>query len=471
MLIKKIINHSLIYAVLPKLPILLGFVILPLITPYLSNIDYGIYGIVLSIVTGVTVIKTLGLDVILMNTYIHHAHSDRYKIVWNEIQGFIFIWSCILGFLVTILLYLILPSEAENNKYSIIVLTVLPIMLYSSLQIISLKYYQMAEEPIQIGVRSLVFGLLTVILSYYLIVYSKIGYMGWIWSMFITETLTFSSYLYPLWIKKRLYPNFFFRWNKMKKLLNIGLPLVPHTSAFFLLDFSDRLVMLKMGVSTANIGLYDFAYKFAGYARVFSESIHQASTPLLIKSFKQNQKSELLRNVIFVESYVVAFVSFAIAIWLKEIFSLMVNNDELRTTYNMGIVLTMAYVYKPMYTAMATVFYYYEKTKEFWKISFIAGLINVVLNVVFIPIFGFKVAVLTTFASFLFIGYSGFYTTKFNELYSQKFYPLRWICYTILLISISYFFKDANYFTKIILTVILLAFTSVNVFRLIKKIR
>jgi O-antigen/teichoic acid export membrane protein len=470
-LIRKILNHSFIYAVLPKLPILLGFVILPLITPYLTDVDYGVYGIVLSIVTGITVIKTLGLDIILMNTFIHHGHSKRYKIVWNEIQGFIFIWSFVLGLLVNILLYFILPIEAETNKYLIILLTAIPIMFYSSLQVVSLKYYQLAEKPMAIGVRSLIFGVLTIFLNYYFIVYLKIGYMGWVWSMFITETLTFLSFIYPLWIKNKLYPNFLFRRNTMKKHLKIGLPLVPHTSAFFLLDFSDRLVMLKMGVSTANIGLYDFAYKFAGYARVFSESIHQASTPLLIKSFKKDGESNFLRDIIFLENYIVAFVSFTIAIWLKEIFSIMVNNEELNSTYNMGINLTMAYVYKPMYTAMATVFYYYEKTKEFWKISFTAGVVNIVLNIIFIPIYGFKAAVFTTFLAFLFIGYAGFYVTQFKKLYSPNFHPLLWVGYTILLLFSSYFFRDAEFLIKFALTVIVLIFTGLKALPLIKKLK
>lgn len=470
-MIKKIFNHSIIYAVLPKLPILLGFVILPLITPFLTDVDYGIYGIVLSIITGITVIKTLGLDVVMMNSYIHHHHSNRYKIVWNEIQGFIFLWSTVLGLLVSVLLYYILPKEAEDNINLIILLTVIPIIFFSSLQVISLKYYQLAEKPIEIGLRSLVFGILSVFLNYYLIAYCRIGYMGWVWSTFIVETITFLSYVYPLWIKKRLYPNFNFRRKIMKRHLKIGLPLVPHTSSFFLLDFSDRLVMLRLGVSTANIGLYDFAYKFAGYARVFTESIHQASTPLLIKSFKENRDSTTLRDVIFLENYVVSFVSFSIALWLKEIFGLMVNNEDLRATYDMGIILTMAYVYKPMYTAMATVFYYYEKTKEFWKISFSAGVLNIILNIIFIPIYGFKAAVYTTFLAFLFIGYAGFYVTKFKKLYSYNFHPILWVSYTIGLLGISYYFKDAHFSLKSGLTLCILIFSCIKVIPLINKLK
>ena len=102
-MIKKIINHSLIYAILPKLPILLGFLMLPFLTPFLTNMDYGVFGIIMSITTGATVIKGLGLDMILMNSFIHHYKSSRYKFVWNEIQGFIFLWSIVLGLLIGLL--------------------------------------------------------------------------------------------------------------------------------------------------------------------------------------------------------------------------------------------------------------------------------------------------------------------------------------------------------------------------------
>jgi O-antigen/teichoic acid export membrane protein len=470
-LIKKIINHSLIYAILPKLPILLGFLMLPFLTPFLTNTDYGIFGIIMSITTGATVIKGLGLDMILMNSFIHHYKSKRYKFIWNEVQGFIFLWSIVLGLLIGLLIYGLLPTEAIKDRGLIITLTIVPIIFYSSLQIVSTKYYQLAEEPIQIGYRSLIFGVLSIVLNYYLIVVMKMGYLGWVWSLFVTETLMFLSYIYPVWICKKLYPNFLFRRRAIKRYLRVSLPLVPHTSAFFLLDFSDRLVMINLNVSTANIGLYDFAYRFAGYARVFSESIHQASTPLLIKEYKKRKETSYIKDMIFLQGFVVCFVSFALSIWLKEIFQIMVKNDDLVNTYSMGIILTMSYAYKPMYTAMATVFYYHEKTKEFWKISFIGGLINISLNIIFIPIYGYKVAVFTTFLSFLYIGFSGFLVTSFKKTYPYDFKPCMWVVYIIILLFISYTFKDSSYSIKLVLTLILFIFTIIKSNTLIKKIK
>jgi O-antigen/teichoic acid export membrane protein len=444
---------------------------LPVLTPFLTDIDYGIFGIILSVTAGATVIKGLGLDIILINSYIHNFKSERYKFIWNEIQGFIFLWSIILSVIISLTIFYVLPVDAEKNRELIIILTVIPLIFYSSLQIISTKYYQLAERPLQIGYRSLIFGIISIGFNYYLIVVKEMGYMGWLWSLFITESLVFLSYIYPIWFRKKLYPNFLFRRRAIKRYLKISLPLVPHTSAFFLLDFSDRLVMINLGVSTANIGMYDFAYRFAGYARVFSESIHQASTPLLMKEYKARNKTSYIKDMIFLQSFVVCFVSFSISIWLKEIFYLMVKNEDLVSTYSMGIILTMSYAYKPMYTAMATVFYYHEKTKEFWKISFVGGLINIILNIIFIPIYGFKVAVATTFIAFLYIGYSGFLVTGFKKIYDYNFRPLIWIAYTIILLIIAYSFKDSSMLLKLLLTIGLIIFTIVNIIPLIKKIR
>jgi len=131
----------------------------------------------------------------------------------------------------------------------------------------------------------------------------------------------------------------------------------------------------------------------------------------------------------------------------------------------------MSYAYKPMYTAMATVFYYHEKTKEFWKISFIGGLINISLNIIFIPIYGYKVAVFTTFLSFLYIGFSGFLVTSFKKIYPYDFKPFMWIVYIFILLFISYSFKDSSYPIKLVLTLILFIFTIIKSNTLIKKIK
>ena len=75
----------------------------------------------------------------------------------------------------------------------------------------------------------------------------------------------------------------------------------------------------------------------------------------------------------------------------------------------------MSYNYRPQYLAVSIRLVYFERTKKLWRISLIAGLINLVLNIFLIPIYGFQIAAATTFVALLYMGYSGFFSINIQE--------------------------------------------------------
>jgi O-antigen/teichoic acid export membrane protein len=75
---------------------------------------------------------------------------------------------------------------------------------------------------------------------------------------------------------------------------------------------------------------------------------------------------------------------------------------------------------------------YAEKTKILWRVSFIAGLSNVLMNLVAIPIWGFESAIYTTFISYMYMGYSGFYFKVFKEINPVRYYPEFWLALTLI---------------------------------------
>src|SRR6185436_11346015 len=66
--------------------------------------------------------------------------------------------------------------------------------------------------------------------------------------------------------------------------------------------------------------------------------------------------------------------TFLVSIWLKEIFFILIRNDELKSGYGIGIILVMGYAYRPMYWSAGIKLSIYEDTAMLWRISFIAGL-------------------------------------------------------------------------------------------------
>ncbi|MBD8017029.1 lipopolysaccharide biosynthesis protein [Kaistella pullorum] len=432
---KKLASHTLIYGLSPYLPRILGLFILPIITKDLTTLDYGIYGVILAYVAAIEVLKDLGLNMILYNSFTKMPH--QFKWMWRSIYGFLTLWNLGYAVIAAALIYWIVPPEAFKNVWIIIALNLLPIVFFGPTQLIGRVYFQMKEKPMEIAVRTVIFGVLTIVLNLYTISYLKMGYMGWFWSSCIVGLLTNISFWYPVNIKYKLTPIFNFKWKQMKRNLSISLPTVPHYYSSYIIQTSDKAMLSAMNVSTGEIGGYNFAATFGGLFGQLGNALGQAVRPLFNIYYKSNNYRKV-REIIFVMQLLFFTLTFLASLWLKEIFSILVKNKELATTYPIAIILIMAVNYRPMYFGSVNVLIYGEKTKKLLYVTFIASLLCVVLNFSLIPVWGIWAAVFSTYISFLYMGYSGYFLKEFKVV-DVPFYPLAWLVATLVLTVSAYF--------------------------------
>ncbi|PKP46454.1 MAG: hypothetical protein CVT95_06975 [Bacteroidetes bacterium HGW-Bacteroidetes-12] len=62
-MLKKLFSHSFLYAVGPQIPRFANLLVLPIITQYLTSLDYGVYGTLLAYTGLMQGLKSLGFDV------------------------------------------------------------------------------------------------------------------------------------------------------------------------------------------------------------------------------------------------------------------------------------------------------------------------------------------------------------------------------------------------------------------------
>src|SRR5690554_6722207 len=460
----KLIKHTLIYGLSPYVPRLLGIFILPIITKDLTELDYGVYGIILAFVAGIEVLKDLGLNLILYNS--HTQMPKQFRWMWRSIYGFLMLWNIVYAFLAAGLIYLIVPLEAKDNVFLIMVLNVLPIILFGPTALLGRVYFQMEERPRQIAWRTIVFGVLTILLNLYTISYLKLGYMGWFWSTCIITIGLNASFWYPINKKYKITPIFNFKWRLMKNNLKVSLPTVPHYYSSYVMQTSDKVILNLMNVNTGAVGNYTFAGSFAGYFNQLGNAIGQASRATLNK----NNKSENYlanRDLIFKVQLFFFAATFICCIWLKEIFSILVNNQGLAATYPYAIVLIMAANYRPMYLGATNYIFYVQKTKKLLYVTVIASIISIVWNVLLIPKLGIMAAILTTYISLMYLGYSGYYLKDFKKI-NINYYPILWLLATILLTGTAFYVVEFSLLIKAIITLILV---TVNLFILKRFIK
>lgn len=453
-MLARVISHSVIYSLGPQLPKLAGLFLLPFITPHLTDMDFGVWGTIMAYSMIFSAARDLGLVVPMLNSF--YKNPSRWKWVWRQIYFFLIVYGILFTLLQILTLYLIMPSEvSQTNMVVILLLIGLQSLLLDVPITIGTRFFQVREKPMPVSAIAFVSGFIAVFVQYITVVYFQVGYMSWFYATFLSSL--FGSICYVILNHKhRIYPLFTIRMNWLKPRLKISLPLLPHNYSAYLLNASDRVVMNWFNVSTSNIGMYNVAYMWGNYMDLVGGAVGTAVGPLYYKHFISNEKNSLKALRIFNDFLQVSFVlgAFILALWTKELFYVFIKNDQLRESYLLAVIIIMGYCYRPMYWLIVNRLQFSEKTNQLWKISLLGGVINIILNLIFIPIFGYKAAAFTTFIALMYIGFSGFFLKEFKALDKQDYQPVRWFVLIIFCTLLAYISQNLALSYKMILSII-----------------
>ena len=113
-------------------------------------------------------------------------------------------------------------------------------------------------------------------------------------------------------------------------------------------------------------------------------------------------------------------------------------------------------MYRPFYVACVDKNIFFEKTKNILYISVGGGMLNILLNLLLVPYFGIQSVLFTTFVSYLYMGFSGFYINSIKEDLDFKGNPMIFIFIIISTLIISLILMDLTLYLKIIISILIL---------------
>lgn len=450
-MIKEIVKSSAIYGISPYIPRIISFLLLPLLTEHLSDVDYGISGTIAAYTGALQALTTLGMSAYLQ---VHFFKSPcQYKVLWRQLYGFLTLWMVAFAIIQSVMLYFIIPEEAESNKWLIILLTNFNGVIFGPAGFIGPLYYQLSKQPVPVAWRTVIAGLISVFVNYMTIVVFEWGYMGWYVSSFLGVFVSNAIYWYDLNFILNLRPILRPKKRTVFQALKVSLPMIPHYYSAYLISSSNKMVMDISKTSIKSIGELNFAQQFSSMAESAVFAIETAIKPINFESIKINKEEESKR-AIYIYALLTYSMTFLFALWSKEIFGLMVHNEDLVGTYPLAAFLVLSLNYRPMYIAATNVMFYYEKTLDVLKITMVAGIIALVGNILFIPHFGLIAAAIVTYVAFLYQGYVGFVTKIYREKTTVSYPVLVILVFQLLLTIVAMLILDIIWPYKVLVTVI-----------------
>lgn len=446
-----LIKNGMLLTIAPFLPKVINILLLPIVTKYLTDVDFGIAATIAAYSQSIAAFSTLGLIVVIQNSFFKHPH--HYKIVWRQVYGLLNIWMIIYAFLQAILLYFFIPEEAEQNKWMIIALTNFSTVFFGPTATIGNAYYIYTKQSFQVVWRSILASFITILSNYILIVHFKMGYMGWYVSSFIGVFFSNVTYWNVVNRKLKLRPIYKLKWRFIRQSLALSMPTIPHFYTPYLLDGAGRLALDQSKVPQSEIGRLSLSQQLGAVFETGQKGINDALTPFIMKAIKENNQ-QLIKKIIPVFVSLIFGLAFILSLWSKEIFKILLSNESLQSAYPYFILYIMSLGYRPMYLIASNYYFYFEKTKQLLLISFTSGIIATVIYFIFVPQFSIWAFLIGHFIACLYYGYSGYFYSGYTKNSTIRV-PVFSIMALHLFLTVAAYYLVDYFIAKIVITILL----------------
>jgi len=454
----KIIYKAILFTLALRFPQIVNILILPLITPFLTLKDYGVFGLISAYLIIFQILVPLGLPVVLQNTYFEK--KETFNQLWANMYGLMTLFSIIMSILCCVTLYLIIPSE-ESSNYFLLAFLLSGYLILSPIETIATNFFVLKGKPYPILYRSVLTALIAGMISFYTIKILGLGYLGWFISMFSTNLILTVSYIKIFWSKFKIFPKIKIPSKREIKEYSTGFKVIPHNLSLYFFNTSDRAILDLFKINISDIGLYSQGYSIGANGMILINGIFSAFTPKIQTLYRKGDPGSLkqLREIFKMILIVTLGIIFVISLWMKEIYFFLFRNPELQIGYPIGLIILASSSFWLLYSFASIPLFIKKKTEIVFSISLVGAITNVLLNVLFIPQYGIWAAALSTYLSYLIIGISIFFYRRYIYLLEQifekplLFYLMATLAIVILTI-IAYLFKDATIPVKLSISVI-----------------
>ncbi len=375
-----------------------NFLLMPVLSHYLTPTDYGLLALINTYVTIVIPLVSLVAYSYITVEYFHMEDQRKFASLFSSIAVIPILPTIVLFFLGYFFYdylagILELPADAKWWALSMFPLAAMTIYIdtISSYQIIikDSKYY---------AVYNILRVLVEVGLTLFLVVYMGMGWKGRLLSWVVTSIIfTAVSFLY-FYRKKLLTLDI--QWKYVKASIIFGAPLIFHSLGKFVVNQSDRLFISKM-VSLKEAGIYSVGYTIGTVMLIGASALANIATPFImerLKAIDEDQERQIRRfTYICIGGLLVIFFIMNIA---SPFFFKYFMDIRYLQGYTYVLWVSLGYFFWGVYMLFSSYIYYYKKTKFLIWLAIINIITNLVFNYYFIEKYGGIGAAYATALSF-----------------------------------------------------------------------
>ena len=410
---KKLFQTSFIYGLGSIGGSIVGFFLLPVYTRFLHPADYGILEILTTTSSIITILLIFGMDNSFARFYFDSQTEEYKKQVISTTAIFLI---CLTGLVIPILLissnFLNRFLFGQNNYIVLLQLTFLLSGL-AALFKVPMLLFRIRREAVKYSTISILNVFLVAPLNIFFVVGLRKGVLGIMEGRTIAQIviLLIAYYL----IRKDL--SVILSLNLLKEMLRYAIPIIPAGLMLWILSLSDRFFLLKLA-DPIEVGLYSVGLKFASILAIAIGAFSLGWGEFAFSRLDRKDRDIVYSRTLTYFIFVTCLILLGLSLFGKEVVMLMTTKEYLRASSVIPI-LGLGIIFSGCYSIFGIGMNITKKMKAIFPITAIPAGLNLILNYIFIPLYGMIGAAYTTLFCYFLMAILTWYA-------SQKVYSIRY---------------------------------------------
>ncbi|MBY3790479.1 oligosaccharide flippase family protein [Photobacterium carnosum] len=374
-----------VYLVSNILNAVIPFLLLPILTRYLSPAEYGQIAMFQTLLAGIGTF--IGLNAIgAANRKFYDGDID--EIFLRQFNGSCIQILIVSGFIafIGILLFKNQLSEFLAIPTSWILAAVV-ISVFGFITSMRLGQWQIRSQAKWFGILQVSSSLINMLLSLVFVIVLTQGAQGRIDAQVITGIL--AAIIALIWLyKDKLLQVKVWKPQYIKEALLFGIPLIPHHVGFFLISAVDRFVInQKLGLSEA--GIYMVAIQLSSAMAIVFDAINKAYVPWLFEKLKldDNEDKKIIVKYTYIY-FVIALLVGGIAFIIGPFFITLIAGEKYKEAGGFIGFLCLGQAFGGMYLMVTNYIFYSKKTGNLAIVTIVTGCVNLFLLFILIGYLG-----------------------------------------------------------------------------------
>lgn len=437
---KRISSATLNYGIGQVIPKVVGFLLLPLYTTYLTPEDFGIADLAVTVSAFIMSVIRLGMPGAIARFYFDYVGSKNEPLYISTLYIGTVIISFVLSVPFLIIGYFLLEKLVPGLPYMpFFILIVVSSFLNTSSEI-QRRLLQVREQSAYNAWLNIISTLAGIIVAIILVVSFHMGALGMVVSTLVTSVIFYVQAQF--YLKKDL--RLAFDRKMFSESLLYGLPLLPyHIMGNFAPVFSKSI--LSAQGSLAAVGLFAIAFKLTQPMQIFSNALGTAYSPIYFSMRSSTSDKEVREKVksTFNKIWAISTILFMGIYLFAPPFLIWLTDSRYHSAVTCVKVLSVGFLPTVFYLIVSQEIFYQKKTKIALLINLTAALLNIGLALLLVPTLAeIGLAISMVIPLFISAGWAYYFSNNYyaNSLNWQMIFEA--VLVVLLVLLIDYFLPE-----------------------------